>query len=294
MNCMREEPWRPDWPYQVFELERENTAINMPNGRGKSTIALGVLGLLASDKSLVEWRNKHCAPATAGMFIRAIIRDLMVATRALGTYDTVFGCSAGVRRLHSVRTAVKLTGKHPKRLNRLLHAAGFLDDDAMLLSAHQAAFPADTKAELFLERVKRSMPMGAARRYINASRDQFDLLLKAGLVAPFIRGGASLKDHAFDKQDLDDFLARLLEGVPAVTADDPNFVQIPLAANLAHPRCPASRSTATTPMFSSLCLAGYLLWAIPERPFQARTSLREADGRGKYRRTVCGGLQARG
>jgi len=68
MNCKREDPWRPDWTFQVFDLKSENTAINMPNGRGKSTLVLMTLALLAYDKSIHELRKNHFAPQSTGHF----------------------------------------------------------------------------------------------------------------------------------------------------------------------------------------------------------------------------------
>ncbi len=68
MNSRREDPWRPDWTFQLFDLKGENTAINMPNGRGKSTLVLSILALLAHDKSLNELRKTHFAPQSTGHF----------------------------------------------------------------------------------------------------------------------------------------------------------------------------------------------------------------------------------
>ena len=68
MNSKREDPWRPDWTFQLFDLKGENTAINMPNGRGKSTLVLAILALLAYDKSIHELRKNHFAPRSMGHY----------------------------------------------------------------------------------------------------------------------------------------------------------------------------------------------------------------------------------
>jgi hypothetical protein len=103
MNSRREEPWRPDWTLQVFDLGGWNTAINMPNGRGKSTIVHAVLAMLASDKSLGDIRKKHFAPLSTGHYshvrIETYIRvddespvDLVVQGGGdAGGYPMVFG-----------------------------------------------------------------------------------------------------------------------------------------------------------------------------------------------------------
>lgn len=68
MNSRREDPWRPDWTFQLFDLKGENTAMNMPNGRGKSTLVLSILALLAHDKSLQDIRKSHFAPQSTGHY----------------------------------------------------------------------------------------------------------------------------------------------------------------------------------------------------------------------------------
>lgn len=103
MNSRREEPWRPDWTFQVFDMKGENTAINMPNGRGKSTIVHSVLAMLAHDKSLNDLRRNHCSPQSTGHYSHIRIEtyiwadddspaDLVVQSGGdTGGYPMVFG-----------------------------------------------------------------------------------------------------------------------------------------------------------------------------------------------------------
>ena len=80
MNSRRQEPWRPDWVYQVFSPKGENTAMNMPNGRGKSTMIGGTLGMLAGDyKVLNDIRQKHFSPASNGHFTHLRIEVTIAA-----------------------------------------------------------------------------------------------------------------------------------------------------------------------------------------------------------------------
>ncbi|MBL8439028.1 MAG: hypothetical protein JNM61_12580, partial [Zoogloeaceae bacterium] len=63
LNHRRISPWRPDWRYQRFLLGGLHTAMNIPNGRGKSTMVAVILGMLAwHPKCLKEVRTNHCAP----------------------------------------------------------------------------------------------------------------------------------------------------------------------------------------------------------------------------------------
>jgi hypothetical protein len=77
MNRERREPWRADWIHQVFNLMGYSTAINMPNGLGKSTIAQAVLGILTHDRSLHALRANHFAPQSNGRFTHLRVEFLL-------------------------------------------------------------------------------------------------------------------------------------------------------------------------------------------------------------------------
>ncbi len=67
MNRERRNPWEPTWPHCVFPLLGLNSIINVPNGRGKTTIVKLVLFLLAGQKREISKINKyHFAPRSSG------------------------------------------------------------------------------------------------------------------------------------------------------------------------------------------------------------------------------------
>lgn len=69
LNNRRKAPWRPDWPCNHFLLGGYHTALNIPNGRGKSTMVLMILAMLAGKtKKLNELMRKHGAPESYGAF----------------------------------------------------------------------------------------------------------------------------------------------------------------------------------------------------------------------------------
>lgn len=124
MNSRREDPWRPDWTYQQFDLKGENSAINIPNGKGKSTISIALLGMLTHDKSLAEVRRKHFAPLSTGHFSHIRMEtyiwtdddspnDLIAqAGGDFGGYPMVFGIygnagESGNHRFYSYRGELK-------------------------------------------------------------------------------------------------------------------------------------------------------------------------------------------
>lgn len=78
LNIKRVEPWKPSWPYQIFELDGRNSAINIPNGGGKSTLMMSILAMLAGDKALLkELRMAHYAPRSTGLLTHVRIQVKM-------------------------------------------------------------------------------------------------------------------------------------------------------------------------------------------------------------------------
>jgi hypothetical protein len=69
MNSGRVEPWRPDWPHQIFELNNENCAISITNGKGKSTLVHTLLAMLTwHGADLKIKRNNFFAPTKTGRY----------------------------------------------------------------------------------------------------------------------------------------------------------------------------------------------------------------------------------
>ena len=78
LNSQRIDPWRPDWPHQVFDLNSENTAMNIPNGKGKSTMVLSLLAMLTGHmRSLNNVRMRHYAPRRTGRYTHIRVQMLV-------------------------------------------------------------------------------------------------------------------------------------------------------------------------------------------------------------------------
>jgi len=165
-------------------------------------------------------------------WLRDITREVTLHKMALDPSDTVFGNPIGERHLHSVHSSAKECGIHPKRLRKLLSLSGFLDKSSDGLPNHQVVFQPDARTQEFLLRVRRSMSLAEAGKYLNAPRVQAQLLYEAGLIVPFIRGGQGdgLKDHAFDQNELDTFLGQLSKQAKRRTVSSKNMFGIPAAA----------------------------------------------------------------
>ena len=85
MNSTRAKPWRPDWPHQIFELNGENSALNIPNGKGKSTMVTAILSMLTHhSKSLKDIRNRFFSPVQSGHYTHIRIQVLIPMEGASG------------------------------------------------------------------------------------------------------------------------------------------------------------------------------------------------------------------
>lgn len=166
-----------------------------------------------------EWLA-HETDDTAYDELREIITEHAFKTLPMGPDDEIFGRRPEKRTLQSVHSAHLETGAHPKRLKKVLHAVGLIDEAKFHQSDERILFRAD-KADFYLKRIGESMSLNCVRAYINAPRPVERVLFKAGILKPWLQGGTgNLKDHAFAKRDLDDFLSALTTGaVPAKTEE---------------------------------------------------------------------------
>ncbi len=79
--------WHPRWPHQVFELGGLNSAMNIPNGKGKSAMVMAILAMLTGDrKELKEVRDFSFAPQRHSHFTHIRIQ-VLVSTADSGGAD---------------------------------------------------------------------------------------------------------------------------------------------------------------------------------------------------------------
>ena len=108
------------------------------------------------------------------------VRDLVghfIRTRfPVGPGDVVFGKPVMERRLHSIRTLSTETRLHPKRLRKLLEAAGALPEGSDDLSGGNCLFDAQRGSIVALEAVAATLSVRKAGEYLNAPRVQRDRL----------------------------------------------------------------------------------------------------------------------
>lgn len=69
MNVDRNENWAPTWPHAIFELLGRNSVINLPNGKGKTTIITTVLSMLSGKGGKMSGiKSTHFAPKHSGHY----------------------------------------------------------------------------------------------------------------------------------------------------------------------------------------------------------------------------------
>jgi hypothetical protein len=142
---------------------------------------------IAFCEHLYHWLDKTGGADQPCREMKNLIRELMLCSRPLSADDRIFGEPVGERRLYSLYQAAKLCGMHTTRLRRLLRIEGVLDDTQQKETPQKTVFPVNPQTTRLLNRLRGSIPLASASRYIGAPRLQFDLLRKAGLINPVVR-----------------------------------------------------------------------------------------------------------
>jgi hypothetical protein len=165
--------------------------------------------------------------------LRDLVGDFIRKRLPVGPGDTVFGKPVERRALHSIRTLSMETRLHPKRLRKLLKAAGTLSPGTDTLADGNCLFDAEKGSLAAREASAATLTLLKAGEYLNAPRVQRVLLHRAGFIVPRIRAGDHGAADMFAPADLDRFLDRLLDGAVAVPAAGDGQATIPEAAKRA-------------------------------------------------------------
>lgn len=102
MNRERRVPFEPTWPHCVFPLLGLNSIINVPNGRGKTTIVTLALFLLTAQKRKIDGlRNIHFAPKSSGSFTHLRVQMIMDTEEGAG-FDLLSGTPLGKQMVFGI------------------------------------------------------------------------------------------------------------------------------------------------------------------------------------------------
>ncbi|OKO80965.1 TniQ family protein [Bradyrhizobium sp. AS23.2] len=165
--------------------------------------------------------------------LRDLVGDFIRSRLPVGPGDIVFGKPVEQRVLHSIRTLSIETGLHPKRLRKLLQASGTLPEGSDGLVDGNCLFDAQRGYTLAAQASASAFSLREAGKYLNAPRVQRDRLYRAGIIVPRIKGSAHCAADQFAPEDLDAFLASLLDSARLVATAGDGQVTIPQAAKLA-------------------------------------------------------------
>jgi hypothetical protein len=163
--------------------------------------------------------------------LRDLVGDFIRMRFPVGPGDVVFGKPVETRRLHSIRTLSVESGLHPKRLRKVLGAAGVLPEGSDDLADGNCLFDAQRGSLVAREASAATLSVRKAGEYLNAPRVQRSLLYRAGIIVPRIKAGGATDQFA--PEDLDALLGRLLDGAVPVAAIGPRQADIPDAAKKA-------------------------------------------------------------
>lgn len=175
-----------------------------------------------------EWLTHEASEADYAPLMEAMN---LAASEVLAIAEgaEAFGRQVETRQTHSIRSASLEFGVHPKRLRNLLHRAGVIDDAALALSDERVLISAEVAGPL-AKRIATALNLAEVRAHLNLPRPLEQHLLKAGLLVPFIGGSKTTVDHAFDREEINGFLGKLMEGATETLPDDESMVPIVNAA----------------------------------------------------------------
>ncbi len=165
--------------------------------------------------------------------VRDLVANFVVRRMPYGAGEMIFGKEVARRELHSVHTASQEFQVHPKRLHKVLHAAGIISQQQLEMPYGNATFDAEASADV-LRDVADGLFMTEIEAYLGTSRTQMKILVDCGLIKPMFQKRADL-DHLFRRRDLDQFLERLF--VDAVSVEEPEVDMVDIATAKSRVRC---------------------------------------------------------
>ncbi|GJE52108.1 hypothetical protein GOFOIKOB_5176 [Methylobacterium tardum] len=189
----------------------------------------GVFGVLYQSLSLRQ-NESIFAP------VRDMVRRQIAEIMPVGPGDIILQQPVETRVYHSITSAARETGRHPARLRRILAAAGLIRPDHAQIPDNLVTFEVESGRAL-LEAHTDSVPLNEVRRYLGTSLAQANLIVEHGFIQPRIknRGKRNQKLNAFSRDDIDQFLARLSDGIEPVSII--SKVMFPIAAASRRARC---------------------------------------------------------
>lgn len=166
--------------------------------------------------SLYSWLQLTRDPGVEPL--RQLARDYVIDHFPVGPGDEFLG-PVQRRRWHSLHSAHKEYGLHPKRVRSLLLDAGMIDPLEARLSDHRAKVDA-ASGDVLLRQVRDGLLVHQAISYAGMTNSQWNILTEAGYIpSPTERAGTTRRG-AYSQADIDALLASVRystgRGDPAV------------------------------------------------------------------------------
>ena len=163
--------------------------------------------------------------------VRDILHRHIVETMPVGPGDIVLGRVVERRVNHSIVTAARETGRHSKRLRKVLATAGLIRADHADLPDFAVIFSAEQARPVLADDAD-SLTFSEVATYLGTGAVQTSLLVDHDFIRPHVdyRGGQNERRGCYARKDLDAFLARLVEGAEPVDAAPKSLFSIPSAA----------------------------------------------------------------
>lgn len=168
--------------------------------------------------------------------IRGIVREFILDNFLIEAGAELMGETVDYQRVHSVHSLAKLTGEHPKTINRALILSGMMAGDPDTVRGTSVCDA--NAAEKLLRRVQSSIPVTKLPDHLNCSRGQAEQFVRTGLIPRLLaesdRLSGVLKQVALE--DADAFLDDLLAAAERKSASAEGMMDINSASAVA--RCP--------------------------------------------------------
>lgn len=197
---------------------------------GFAILAAGSSGLdawLASQRDNYPRRHTLTQKAQAyfGSFIKWLqtapnsfdpIRDLVAehcfSRMPLEPGSIVCGRALAKRRIYSVYTASRATGRVASPLRKMLIEAGVVAERPDLRD-HELLFPADESTEAFLAKAADSLSLKATQAYLGITRTHVVSFLAHGLIRPFQRPTPDISSFSFERGQIEELRQAILSKV---------------------------------------------------------------------------------
>ena len=182
-------------------------------------------------RALYDWAARGSHDVAFDRF-RDVLRAQIEGTFPLAKGTIVLGKPVEERRWHSVRTATREAGLHPKRLAKLLNASGAVPPGEATRDGHHVLLPARAVRDV-IDRESNAMSLEAIGEYANVPRIHREMLGREGFIKSTVGARKIGIKSRYARSEVDAFLVKLLDCATPVSKLADGAFSIPAAAKRA-------------------------------------------------------------